>query len=338
MILAFMKERILTGDRPTGKLHLGHYVGSLQNRVKFQDEYETFIMIADVQALTDNFDNPQKVRDNVLEITMDNLAVGLDPNKVTFFIQSQIPEIAELTVFFMNLVTLARLERNPTVKTEISQKSFEKNVPVGFVAYPISQSADILFLKASTVPVGEDQKPMIEQCCEIARKFNSLYDNIFPEPKALIGNFPRLVGTDGNAKMSKSLNNTVYLSDNEKSVEQKIMKMYTDPNRKHIDDPGIVEGNPLFIYLDAFAAQSHFVKIAEFKDRYKQGKVGDTEIKRYLINVINEFLFPIREKRKIYERDPDLVWDILKTGLNRTKLEGEKTMYEVRKAMRINYF
>ncbi len=331
-------KRILTGDRPTGKLHLGHFLGSLKNRVALQDEYETFIMVADVQALTDNFENPQKVRDNVVEVTMDNLAVGLDPEKTTFFIQSQIPEIAELTVFFMNLVTMGRLMRNPTVKDEIQQKGFGESVPVGFVNYPISQAADILFLKAALVPVGDDQLPMIEQTREIARKFNTIYGDVFPEPEAKISEVSRLVGTDGNAKMSKSIGNTIYLSDTAEEVEKKVMGMYTDPNRLKVTDPGKVEGNPVFIYLDAFAAESDRSQIEEFKSRYKSGTVGDVEVKKYLIQVLNNFLDPIRTRRAEYEKNPQLVEEILKKGTEKAREEAQKTMAEVRKAMKIDYF
>ena len=333
-----MKKRILTGDRPTGKLHVGHYLGSLKNRVALQDEYETFIMVADVQALTDNFDNPQKVHDNVVEVTMDNLAVGLDPKNVTFFIQSEIPEIAELTVFFMNLVTMARLMRNPTVKDEIVQKGFGDSTPVGFVNYPISQAADILFLKANLVPVGEDQLPMIEQTREIARRFNQIYGTVFPEPDAKIGEIARLVGTDGNAKMSKSIGNTIYLSDTEEEVNKKVMSMYTDPTRIKATDPGKVEGNPVFMYLDAFAKDSELLKIEEYKSRYKEGTVGDVEVKKYLAGIMNEFLTPIREKRKQYEQNPELVKQILKEGTEKVRKEAQKTMQEVKKAMKINYF
>lgn len=333
-----MKKRILTGDRPTGKLHIGHFVGSLKNRVNLQDEYETFIMVADVQALTDNFDNPQKVHDNVVEVTMDNIAVGLDPKNVTFFIQSQIPEIAELTVFFMNLVTMSRLMRNPTVKDEITQKGFGESLPVGFVNYPISQAADILFLKADLVPVGEDQLPMIEQTREIARRFNQIYGNTFPEPEAKIGEVSRLIGTDGNAKMSKSIGNTIYLSDPEEEVNKKVMAMYTDPNRIKATDPGKVEGNPVFIYLDAFAQDSEKAQIEEYKKRYREGTVGDVEVKKYLAKIMNEFLTPIRERRREYEQNPELVVKILKEGTERAREEARKTMTEVRKAMKIDYF
>lgn len=331
-------KRILTGDRPTGRLHLGHFVGSLKNRVALQHDYDTYIMVADVQALTDNFENPQKVHDNVLEVTMDNLAVGLDPDKVTFFIQSQIPQIAELTVFFMNLVTMARLMRNPTVKDEVKQKGFGEDVPVGFVNYPISQAADILFIKADLVPVGEDQKPMIEQTREIARKFNSIYGDVFIEPDIKVGEVGRLIGTDGNAKMSKSLGNVIYLSDSAEEVTKKVMSMYTDPSRIHPTDPGKVEGNPLFSYLDAFAPEEAKSQVEEYKSRYQAGTVGDVEVKKFLAQILNNFLEPIRQRRSEYEKDPEKVRQILKRGTDKVIAEAEKTMREVRKAMKIDYF
>lgn len=333
-----MKKRILTGDRPTGKLHLGHFVGSLKNRVNLQDEYEQFVMLADVQALTDNFDNPQKVRDNIKEVTLDYLSVGIDPEKTTIFIQSMIPQIAELTVFYMNLVTLSRVQRNPTVKDEMKQKGFEDNVPLGFVAYPVSQAADITFLKADLVPVGEDQLPMIEQTREIVRKFNSLYGNVLKEPEALLGEYPRLIGTDGGAKMSKSIGNTIYLSDSAEEVERKVKSMYTDPNRLHPTDPGKVEGNPVFIYLDAFGTESDRSQIEAYKKRYLSGGVGDVEVKKFLADVLNRFLDPIRVKRAEYESNPALVEKILKEGTEKAQFEAEKTMNEVRQAMKLDYF
>lgn len=331
-------KRILTGDRPTGKLHLGHYVGSLKDRVALQNEYETFIMVADVQALTDNYDNPEKVRTNILETTMDNLAVGLDPDKVTFFVQSQIPEIAELTVFFLNLVNMGRLERNPTVKTEMKQKGFGDEVPAGFVCYPVSQAADILFLRTNLVPAGEDQKPMLELTRDIATKFNSIYGEVFSLPDIKVGQTGRLVGTDGNAKMSKSLGNTIFLSDPPEVVEKKVMSMYTDPNRIKATDPGKVEGNPVFIYLDAFGVEADKAQIAEYKDLYREGQVGDVEVKKYLVSVLNAFLEPIRAKRAKYEQSPELVEEILKKGYKKTKQEAEVTMKLVKKAMKIDYF
>lgn len=333
-----MKKRILTGDRPTGKLHLGHFVGSLKDRVKLQDEYETFIMIADVQALTDNFDNPQKVRDNIIEVAMDNLAAGLDPEKSTIFIQSMIPEIAELTIFFMNLVNIGRLLRNPTVKDEIKQKGFGEEVPVGFVNYPISQAADILFGRADLVPAGEDQRPMVELAREIARRFNQLYGEVFPEPDIKVGEYGRLVGTDGNAKMSKSIGNTIYLSDPAEEVEKKVMGMYTDPNRIHPTDPGQVEGNPVFIYLDAFGTTSDKEQITNYKGLYTKGQVGDVEVKKFLVKVLNNFLDPIRERRKKYEDNPKLVEQILKEGTERTRKEAQETMKLVKQSMKIDYF
>ncbi len=329
-------KRILTGDRPTGKLHLGHFVGSLKNRVALQDEYETFIMVADVQALTDNFENPEKVRESATEVTLDNIAVGLDPTKTTFFIQSQIPEIAELTIFFMNLVTMARLMRNPTVKDEITQKGFGENIPVGFVNYPISQAADILFLKADLVPVGDDQLPMIEQTREIARKFNSIYGQVFPEPEAKVGDVARLIGTDGNAKMSKSIGNTIYLSDPKEQVDKKVMGMYTDPSRIKSTDPGKIEGNPVFIYLDTFASGSEKSQVDNFKKRYQQGGIGDVEVKQYLAKILNDFLDPIRKRRDEYS--PEQISQILKAGTQKAQEEAKKTMSEVRKAMKIDYF
>lgn len=331
-------KRILTGDRPTGKLHLGHYVGSLKNRVKLQNEYEQFVMIADVQALTDNFENPQKIRDNIIEVALDYLSVGIDPQKTTIFIQSMIPEIAELTVFYMNLVTVPRLQRNPTVKDEIKQKGFGESLPLGFLAYPVSQAADITSVGANLVPVGEDQLPMIEQTREIVRKFNSLYGEVLVEPEALVGEFPRLIGTDGGAKMSKSLGNTIYLSDTPQDVERKVMNMYTDPNRIKATDPGKVEGNPVFIYLDAFGLGSDKDQTEDYKKRYKAGTVGDVEVKRFLTKVLNEFLEPIREKRRHFESDPKRVEEILKKGTEKARDEAKKTLSDVKKAMKLDYF
>lgn len=326
-------KRILTGDRPTGKLHLGHYIGTLENRVKLQDEYETFIMEADVQALTDNFDNPEKVRESVYEVALDNLAVGLDPKKSVLFIQSQIPELAELTVYFMNLVSLARLQRNPTVKAEMKQKGFGSNVPVGFVNYPLSEAADILGFKADIVPAGDDQAPMVELTREVVNKFNTIYGQTFSMPEILVGRVARLVGTDGNAKMSKSLGNVIYLSDPADVVEKKVMGMYTDPNRKRATDPGKVEGNPVFIYLDAFGQDK--TKIAELKILYQQGKVGDVEVKQYLTQVLNQFLEPIRQRRAEYEAQPELVKHILREGTEKAQRVVSETMQEVRRAMKL---
>ena len=331
-----MKKRILTGDRPTGRLHLGHYVGSLKNRVKLQDEYEQFVMIADVQALTDNFENPQKVRDNARELTLDYLAVGLDSHKTTILIQSMIPEIAELTVFFMNLVTLERVMRNPTVKDEVKQKGLGKNVPAGFVMYPVSQAADITAFEAHLVPVGEDQIPMIEQTREIVRKFNSLYGEVLIEPEALIGEVRRLPGLDGQAKMSKSLDNCIYLSDTKEVVDKKVATMYTDPKRIHSTDPGDPEGNPVFVYHHAF--NSNKDEVSDFEQRYKQGKIGDVEIKKKLAQVINDVLDPMRERRRVYESDLDKVDEILKAGTEKARKIAAETMDKVRRAMKIDYF
>lgn len=331
-----MKKRILTGDRPTGRLHLGHYVGSLQNRVKLQDEYDQFVMIADVQALTDNFENPQKVRENVKELVLDYLAVGIDPSKTTILIQSQIPEIAELTVFYLNLVTLERVLRNPTVKDEIKQKGFGTNIPAGFAMYPVSQAADITVFNASLVPVGEDQLPMIEQTREIVRKFNLLYGNVFVEPEPLLGRVKRLPGIDGNAKMSKSLGNCIYLSDSEEELKKKVMSMYTDPNRIHPTDPGKVEGNPVFIYHDVF--NSDQAEMEDLKKRYKEGKVGDVEVKEKLFIKLNDFLKPIREKRKEFEGKDEILDKILKEGTEKAREVAKETMQKVREVMKIDYF
>lgn len=328
-------KRILTGDRPTGYLHLGHYVGTLKNRVAMQDDYETFILNADVQALTDNFDNPEKVRENVVNAAIGNLATGVDPSKVTFFIQSLIPEIAELTVFFANLVTVARLERNPTVKDEIQQKDLARSLPLGFFMYPVSQAADILVVKGEVVPVGEDQVPHIEQTREIARKFNSLYGDVFAEPEAKVGDVARLVGTDGDAKMSKSIGNTIYLRDTAEEVTRKVMGMYTDPTRIHPTDPGTVEGNPVFIYHDTF--NPNMAEVAELKERYRKGTVGDVEVKQKLALAINTFLEPIRERHTYYENHQDEVWTMLHEGTKKAKETAEETMREVREAMKINY-
>ena len=331
-----MKKRILTGDRPTGKLHLGHLVGSLQNRVNLQDEYEQFVMIADVQALTDNFTEPQKVRENVREVALDYLAVGIDPDKTTILIQSLIPEIAELTVYYLNLVTLERVLRNPTVKDEIKQKGFGKQIPAGFAVYPVSQAADITFCKANLVPVGEDQVPMIEQTREIVRKFNSLYGEVLVEPEALVGKIKRLPGTDGGAKMSKSLGNCIYLSDPADEVTKKVMSMYTDPKRVHPTDPGTVEGNPVFVYHDAFNPDK--IEVDDFKKRYREGKVGDVEIKKRLAEVLNELLEPMRQRRAKYESNLDEIDRILRHGTDKAREVAAETMGEVRKAMKIDYF
>lgn len=327
------KKRILTGDRPTGKLHLGHYVGTLENRVRLQNEYETYIMVADVQALTDNFDNPEKIRESVYEVTLDNLAAGLDPKKSVLFVQSQIPELAELTVYFMNLVSLERLQRNPTVKSEMKQKGFGSNVPVGFVNYPLSQAADILAFNADLVPAGDDQAPMLELSREVVTKFSNTYGYSFRMPEIMVGRVARLVGTDGNAKMSKSLGNVIYLSDPAEDVVKKVMGMYTDPNRKHATDRGKVEGNPVFIYLDTFSQDK--TKVKDLKDRYTQGNVGDVEVKQYLAQVLNEFLEPIRKRRHYYETHPELVNTILSEGTQKAKASVIETMQQVRRAMRL---
>lgn len=329
-----MNKRILTGDRPTGPLHLGHYVGSLKNRVTLQSEYDTFVLVADVQALTDNFDNPEKIRDNTLQVLQDNLAVGIDPNNVKFFLQSAIPQIAELTIFYANLVTMSRLERNPTVKSEIQEKKdkFKDSATLGFIMYPVSQAADITIVKGNLVPVGEDQIPHIEQTREIVRKFNSIYGNVFPEPEALISDTGRLVGIDGNAKMSKSLGNCIYLSDNSDAVKEKVKNMYTDPNRIRVTDAGTVEGNPVFIYHDAF--NSNLDEVNDLKSRYRAGKVGDVEVKEKLAVAINSFLDPIRERRLKFA-DKNLLMDILTAGTKDVYKEAQKTMNEVREVMKL---
>jgi tryptophanyl-tRNA synthetase len=330
------KKRILTGDRPTGKMHLGHFVGSLKNRVKLQDSYDQFVMIADVQALTDNFEQPEKVRASIREVLLDYLAVGIDPKKTTILIQSMIPEIAELTVFYLNLVTLERALRNPTVKDEIKNKGFGKNIPAGFAMYPISQAADITIFNADLVPVGEDQLPMIEQTREIVRKFNSLYGEVFVEPEALIGEIKRLPGIDGGAKMGKSMGNAIYLSDTEEELKKKVMGMYTDPTRIHATDPGKVEGNPVFVYHDAFNPNKS--EVADLKARYKEGKVGDIEVKEKLFTALNSFLKPMREKRAEFEKNPEELDKILKEGTAKAREVAAETMQKVRHAMKIDYF
>ncbi len=331
-----MSKTILTGDRPTGKLHLGHFVGSLQNRVKLQHDYDTFIMVADVQALTDNFSNPQKVRDNVNEVVMDNLAVGIEPEDSTIFIQSMIPEIAELTIYFANLVTVARLGHNPTVKTEMKEKGMIESVPLGFFMYPVSQAADITFINANLVPVGQDQAPMIEQTQEIVDKFNAIYGHTITRPEGYFGNIGRLVGTDGNAKMSKSLNNCIYLSDNPTEVEKKIKAMFTDPNRIRATDPGVVEGNPVFIYHEAFNPNKE--EVNNLKERYELGTVGDVEVKQKLTKCINEFLAPIREKRNYYETHQNEVEEIIQSGTKKTQQRAKENMQKIKEAMKIKYF
>lgn len=328
---------VLTGDRPTGKLHLGHYVGSIKNRIALQEEAQKcFYMVADIQALTDNADNPEKVRENMLEVVLDNMACGLDPKKTTFFIQSQIPEIAELTILFLNLVTVARLKRNPTVKDEMKQKGFGENVPAGFLAYPVSQAADILFCKANTVPVGTDQLPMLEQTNEIAETFNRMYGNLFPHVQIYKAEFGRLPGIDGKAKMSKSLGNAIYLSDSFADIEKKVMQMYTDPTHIHVNDPGKVEGNVVFSYLDIFDPEVN--EVAELKKQYKKGGLGDVVIKKRLIQVLENFIAPIREKREILSKNKKEVEKLLQEGIQEARKEAQRTMEEVRTLMRINYF
>lgn len=346
-----MSKIILTGDRPTGRLHVGHYVGSLRRRVELQNSGEfdkIFIMIADAQALTDNFENPEKVRQNIIEVALDYLSVGLDPAKSTLFIQSQIPELTELTFYYMNLVTVSRLQRNPTVKSEIQMRNFETSIPVGFLCYPISQAADITAFKATTVPVGEDQLPMIEQTREIVRKFNTIYAETLVEPEAFLPDNVaclRLPGTDGKAKMSKSLGNCIYLADDPKEVQKKIMSMYTDPLHLRVEDPGHVEGNCVFTYLDAFCRPEHFecylpdyTSLDELKAHYQQGGLGDVKIKKFLNNIILEELAPIRARRKEYEKDIASVYDILRMGSDQAREIAAQTLDEVKNAMRINYF
>ena len=319
-------KRILTGDRPTGKLHIGHYLGTLENRVRLQDSYQTFVMLADVQALTDNFINPTKVHDAVFEVAIDNLSVGIDPNKSTIFIQSLIPELAELTAYFMNLVTLSRLQRNPTVKDEMKQKGFGTNIPVGFLNYPISQAADILGFQADLVPVGKDQAPMLEQTREIAKKFNELYGKTFTVPEILLGRVAKLVGTDGGNKMSKSLGNVIGLSDQTETVRKQVKSMYTDTNRVSSDIPGDVVNNPVFIYLDAFGQPKHQSTSDNFKQRYKKGGIGDVEVKDFLFEVIEEFLEPIRQKRQYYESNPKIVHEVLRQGTIKARIEVQKAL------------
>ena len=331
-----MEKRILTGDRPTGRLHLGHYVGSLQNRVRLQHEYDTYILIADVQALTDNFEHPEKLRENLFEVALDYLAVGLDPERVKICVQSMVPELTELATYFMNLVTVATLERNPTVKEEIKQRNFTRGVPVGFWSYPISQAADITIFKAHLVPVGEDQLPMIEQAREIVRRFNKLYGKVLVEPRAMLGEVARLPGTDGGAKMSKSLNNCIYLSDSTEQLRKRVMSMFTDPTRIHPTDPGHVEGNPVFTYHDVFNPNK--AEVEELKQRYRQGTVGDVEVKQKLFAALENFLAPIRERRAGYESKPERVREIVLEGTRRARAVAQETMSEVRTAMKISYF
>lgn len=346
-----MKQIILTGDRPTGRLHVGHYVGSLKERVRLQNTGkfdEIYIMIADAQALTDNADNPEKVRQNILQVALDYLACGLDPNKVHIFIQSMVPQLTELSFYYMNLVTVSRLQRNPTVKAEIQMRNFETSIPVGFFTYPISQASDITAFKATTVPVGEDQLPMIEQTREIVRKFNSVYDEVLVEPEALIPESEvccRLPGTDGKAKMSKSLNNCIYLSDTAEEVQKKIMGMFTDPNHLKVSDPGCVEGNAVFTYLDAFCRDDHFEKfwpeyanLDALKDHYRRGGLGDVKVKRFLNNIMQEELEPIRGRRKELEQHIPEIYEILRKGSMEAAKVAAQTLEEVKRAMKINYF
>jgi len=330
------RETILTGDRPTGKLHLGHYVGSLANRVVFQDLHDQYVMIADAQALTDNFKTPEKVRESVFEVACDYLAVGIDPRKTTIFIQSLIPQLAELTMYYLNLVTWNRLKHNPTVKLEIKQKAFGENIPAGFMTYPVSQAADITAFRATLVPVGEDQKPMIEQTNEIVRNFNRLYNaEVLVECRAEIPKIARLPGIDGQAKMSKSLGNAIYLGEEEDALRKKVKQMYTDPSHLRVEDPGVVEGNPVFMYLDAFGLDTH--KIEELKAHYRRGGLGDSIVKNYLFEVLNEKLTPIRCKRKEYEKDKGEILKMLLQGSERAMSAAEKTLLEVKKAMHLNY-
>lgn len=335
------KEIILTGDRPTGKLHIGHYVGSLINRVELQnsDKYNSYIMIADQQALTDNARNPEKIRNSLIEVALDYLAVGIDPQKSTIFVQSQIPELNELTMHYLNLVTVSRLERNPTVKNEIKEKNFNMSIPAGFLIYPVSQAADITAFKATVVPVGEDQLPMLEQTREIVRTFNQTYNKeILVEPRAVLPKkgLGRLPGIDGNSKMSKSLNNAIYLSDDEDTIKKKIMSMYTDPNHIRVEDPGNVKDNPVFMYLDAFCEDK--ITLENMKNHYEKGGLGDVRIKKYLNEVMQEKLRPIRERRKEYEKNIDYVYNILKTGSENARVIASDTLKEVRDAIGINYF
>ena len=346
-----MSKVILTGDRPTGRLHVGHYVGSLKRRVELQNsgEYDkVFIMIADAQALTDNADNPEKVRQNVIEVALDYMACGLDPAKSTLFIQSQIAELCELSFYYMNLVTVSRLQRNPTVKSEIQMRNFETSIPVGFFTYPISQAADITAFKATTVPVGEDQSPMIEQTREIVHKFNSVYGETLVEPKILLPDNEaclRLPGIDGKAKMSKSLGNCIYLAEDPKDIKKKVMSMFTDPNHIRIEDPGSLEGNTVFTYLDAFCNDQHFEEylpdyknLDELKEHYQRGGLGDVKVKKFLNNVLQEELEPIRKRREELQKDIPYVYEVLKKGSEVARETAAQTLHEVRDAMKINYF
>lgn len=346
-----MKKIILTGDRPTGRLHVGHYVGSLQERVKLQnsgDYDEIYIMIADAQALTDNAEHPEKVRQNIMNVALDYLACGIDPAKSNIFIQSMVPELTELTFYYMNLVTVSRVQRNPTVKAEIQQRNFEASIPVGFFCYPISQAADITAFRATTVPVGEDQLPMLEQCKEIVHKFNSVYGETLTEPDIILPSNKaclRLPGIDGKAKMSKSLGNCIYLSDEAEDIKKKVMSMFTDPNHLRVEDPGQVEGNPVFIYLDAFCKQEYvdeflpdYENLEELKEHYKRGGLGDVKVKKFLNNVMQAELAPIRERRKSWEKRLPDVYDILKEGSKVAEAKAAETLRDVKNSMKINYF
>ena len=346
-----MGKIMLTGDRPTGRLHVGHYVGSLRRRVELQntgDFDDIFIMIADAQALTDNADNPEKVRQNIIEVALDYLACGLDPEKSTLFIQSQIPELCELSFYYMNLVTVSRLQRNPTVKSEIQMRNFEASIPVGFFTYPISQAADITAFKATTVPVGEDQLPMLEQTKEIVRKFNSVYGDTLVEPEILLPENQaclRLPGIDGKAKMSKSLGNCIYLSEEPDEIQKKVFSMFTDPTHIKVSDPGKLEGNTVFTYLDAFCRPEHFEEflpeyqsLQELKDHYQRGGLGDMKVKRFLNNVLQTELEPIRNRRKEYQKDIPYVYEILRKGREKAEAVAAKTLQDVKAAMKINYF
>ena len=346
-----MKQVILTGDRPTGRLHVGHYVGSLARRVQLQNSGkfdEIYIMIADAQALTDNAEHPEKVRQNILQVALDYLACGLDPEKSTIFIQSMVPELTELTFYYMNLVTVSRVQRNPTVKSEIQMRGFETSIPVGFFCYPISQAADITAFRATAVPVGEDQLPMLEQCKEIVHKFNTVYGETLTDPQIILPDNQaclRLPGIDGKAKMSKSLGNCIYLSDESEDIRKKIMSMFTDPNHLRVQDPGRTEGNPVFIYLDAFCRPEHFAEflpeyqnLDELKAHYQRGGLGDVKVKKFLNNVMQSELGPIRERRKMWESRPADVFDILKAGSEKARGTAAKTLDDVRHAMRIDYF
>ena len=345
------KNIILTGDRPTGKLHLGHFVGSIRNRVKLQNEGnfdKMYVFIADSQALTDNFDNPEKVRENILEVALDYLACGIDPNKVTIFIQSMIPELTEYTFYFLNLVTVSRLFRNPTVKSEIAQKGYEESIPAGFLTYPVSQAADITLFEATLIPTGEDQQPMIEQTNEIVRKFNNLYGEVLHECKVMLpenASCLRLPGTDGKAKMSKSLGNCIYLSDSSEVIKQKVMSMYTDPNHIKVSDPGNIEGNTVFTYLDAFVTIEHFEKylpeynnLDELKDHYRRGGLGDMKIKNFLYNVIEDVIGPIRARREELSKNPEYIYKVLEEGTKEARKVAKENIKKFKEAMKINYF